>query len=56
LEAETEEAAAVVKVAAMVKTAAIMEEMVKVDVTDGKCGSSGRDGGGGIAEGTLVRK
>jgi hypothetical protein len=60
---ETEEAAAAtigvaaaVKAAAMVKTAAMMAEMVEADITDGKGGGSGRDGGGGIAEGTLVRK
>jgi hypothetical protein len=50
LEAETEE------VVAMVKTAAMMAEMAEADITDGKGSSSGRDGGGGIAEGMLVHK
>jgi hypothetical protein len=52
---ETEEAAAAVKVAA-VKVAAAMVRTAEVDITDGKGGSSGRDSGDGIVEGTLVCK
>jgi hypothetical protein len=40
----------------MVRTVAMMAEMVEADVTDGKGGGSGRDSVDGIAEGTLVRK
>jgi hypothetical protein len=40
------------KAAAAVKTA----ETVEVDVTDGKGSGSGRDSGGSIVEGMLVRK
>jgi hypothetical protein len=36
--------------------AAMMAETAEADITDGKCSGSGRDGGGGIAEGTLVHK
>jgi hypothetical protein len=47
--AATIEAAVVLKVAAMVKTAAMMAETVEADITDRKDSSS-------IAEGTLVHK
>jgi hypothetical protein len=40
----------------MEKAAAMMAEMAEADVTNGKGNGSGRDGGGGIAEGTLVCK